>query len=168
MASPTARRRPPASRSSRTAASSSRKRAGASARKGAGGSTSGGRGSRPGPVARVAWGLGRLVGRLWLGLAHLLGAGARLAGRSARDLDPAHRRDGLGLGLIAAAVVLIAATWFGVDGWFISWTSAFTTVFLGSLNWLVPIVLLALAWLHSHLTQNLSYWVPVLPPRQAA
>ena len=146
MASPTARRRPPASRSSRTAASSSRKRAGASARKGAGGSTSGGRGSRPGPVARVAWGLGRLVGRLWLGLAHLLGAGARLAGRSARDLDPAHRRDGLGLGLIAAAVVLIAATWFGVDGWFISWTSAFTTVFLGSLNWLVPIVLLALAW----------------------
>ena len=91
-------------------------------------------------------GAGRLIGRVWLGLAHLLGAGARLIGRSARDLDPAHRRDGLGLGLIAGAVVLMAATWFGVDGWFISWTSAITIAFLGSLNWLVPIVLLALAW----------------------
>jgi len=91
-------------------------------------------------------GLGRILRRVWLGLAHVVGAGARLIGRSARDLDPAHRRDGLGLALIAGAVVLIAATWFGVDGWFISWTSAISTAFLGSLNWLVPIVLLALAW----------------------
>jgi S-DNA-T family DNA segregation ATPase FtsK/SpoIIIE len=86
------------------------------------------------------------VQRLWIALAHLIGAGARLIGRSARDLDPAHRRDGLGLGLIAGAVVLIAATWFGVDGWFISWTNVLATAFLGSLSWLLPLVLLALAW----------------------
>ena len=138
MASPTARRRPPAPRSSQRApqgsAQRSRHKSGAK------------RGSRPGAIARVLTGLGRLIQRIWVGCAHLVGAGARVFGRSARDLDPAHRRDGLGLALVAAAVILIAATWFGVDGWFISWTSALTTAFLGSLGWLVPLLLIALAW----------------------
>jgi S-DNA-T family DNA segregation ATPase FtsK/SpoIIIE len=83
---------------------------------------------------------------IWIGLAHLLGAVARALGRSARDLDPAHRRDGLGLALFAGAAVLVAATWFGVDGWFVSWTSVVITAVLGSLGWLVPVVLLALSW----------------------
>ena len=138
MASPTARRRPPAPRSSQRApqgsAQRSRHKSGAK------------RGSRPGAIARVLTGLGRLIQRIWVGCAHLVGAGARVFGRSARDLDPAQRRDGLGLALVAAAVILIAATWFGVDGWFISWTSALTTAFLGSLGWLVPLLLIALAW----------------------
>ena len=138
MASPTARRRPPAPRSSQRApqgsAQRSRHKSGAK------------RGSRPGAIARVLTGLGRLIQRIWVGCAHLVGAGARVFGRSARDLDPAHRRGGLGLALVAAAVILIAATWFGVDGWFISWTSALTTAFLGSLGWLVPLLLIALAW----------------------
>jgi len=133
MASPTARRRPPAPRSSQRAPQRSH-RSGAK------------RGSRPGPIVRLLTGVGRLIQRLWVGCAHLVGAGARAFGRSARDLDPAHRRDGLGLALIAAAVILIAATWFGVEGWFISWTSALTTALLGSLGWLVPFLLVALAW----------------------
>ena len=41
-----------------------------------------------------------LVGTaLWMGIAHLVGGIARQVGRTARDLDPAHRRDGLGLAL---------------------------------------------------------------------
>jgi S-DNA-T family DNA segregation ATPase FtsK/SpoIIIE len=56
------------------------------------------------------------------------------------------RRDGLGLSLIAAAIILIAATWFGVDGWFISWTSMLATSFFGLLAWVAPLLLLALAW----------------------
>ena len=83
---------------------------------------------------------------IWLGLAHLLGGAARALGRGARDLDPAHRRDGLGLALVAGAAVLVAATWFGVDGWFVSWASAITTALIGSLDWIAPLLLLALAW----------------------
>ena len=56
------------------------------------------------------------------------------------------RRDGLGLSLIAAAIIVIAATWFGVDGWFISWTSMLATSFFGALAWVTPLLLLALAW----------------------
>jgi S-DNA-T family DNA segregation ATPase FtsK/SpoIIIE len=67
-------------------------------------------------------------------------------GRGARDLDPAHRRDGLGLALVAAAVVLAAGIWFGVDGWFVSWANALMTAILGSAAWLAPVVVLALAW----------------------
>jgi S-DNA-T family DNA segregation ATPase FtsK/SpoIIIE len=101
---------------------------------------------RPGPVPRLLGGIGRAVRATWLFLAGLLGATARAIGRSARDLDPAHRRDGLGLALVAGAAVLVAATWFGVDGWFVAWTSALATTLLGALDWIVPLLLLALAW----------------------
>lgn len=75
-----------------------------------------------------------------------MGSLARGIGRGARDLDPEHRRDGLGLGLIAAAVVVAAATWFSVDGWFVAWSGAIATTFLGALAWLAPLLLLALSW----------------------
>ena len=83
---------------------------------------------------------------VWLGLAHLLGAAARALGRGARDLDPTHRRDGLGLALVAGAATLVAATWFGVDGWFVSWAAMVMTSVIGALAWLSPLILLALAW----------------------
>ena len=101
---------------------------------------------RPGPVPRLVGAIGRGLRALWLGLAHLMGAAARAFGRGARDLDPAHRRDGLGLALVAGAVVLAAGIWFGVDGWFVSWTDLIMTTVLGAAAWLAPLVLLALAW----------------------
>jgi S-DNA-T family DNA segregation ATPase FtsK/SpoIIIE len=83
---------------------------------------------------------------IWLGAAHLLGATARAFGRGARDLDPAHRRDGLGLALVAGAAALVAATWFGVDGWFVAWADMVITALIGALAWLSPLILLGLAW----------------------
>lgn len=71
---------------------------------------------------------------------------ARGIGSGARDLAPEQRRDGLGLALIASAVVFAAATWFGVDGWFISWTDLLATSSMGALAWILPLLLLALAW----------------------
>ena len=100
----------------------------------------------PGPVPRFLAGLGRLLRAIWLGAAHLLGGAARAIGRGARDLDPAHRRDGLGLALVAGAATLVAATWFGVDGWFVAWTDMVVTALIGALAWLSPLILLALAW----------------------
>src|SRR4051794_39990175 len=66
----------------------------------------------PGWVVRLGRGVGRGFAGLWLGIAHLLGGGVRRLGHgaraSARDLDPAHRRDGLGLLLIGTAILVAA------------------------------------------------------------
>ncbi len=97
-------------------------------------------------MPRFVAAIGRLLRGLWFGLAHLLGAAARAMGRGARDLDPAHRRDGLGLALVAGAATLVAATWFGVDGWFVSWTDMVMTSLIGALAWVSPLILLGLAW----------------------
>ncbi|NQW32775.1 MAG: DNA translocase FtsK [Actinomycetales bacterium] len=102
--------------------------------------------TRPGPVPRAFGSLVRAIGRIWTGIAHLAGGAARGIGRGAKELDPAVRRDGLGLSLIAGAIILIAATWFGVDGWFISWTAMLATSLFGALAWIAPLLLIALAW----------------------
>ncbi len=94
----------------------------------------------------MAVAIGRGARWTWLTTAHGVGSAARFVGRGARDLDPAHRRDGLGLALLAGAVVLIAATWFGVDGWFVAWADFLAVALLGSLAWLTPLLLIALAW----------------------
>jgi len=53
---------------------------------------------------------------VWLGIAHGIGAVARSIGRGARDLDPEHRRDGIGLMMFALAVVAAASVWFQLGG----------------------------------------------------
>lgn len=102
--------------------------------------------ARPGPIPRAIAKAGRAIGRIWTALAHLVGAAARGIGSGARDLDPTLRRDGLGLALVAIAVVFAAATWFSFDGWFVSWVSMLSTSLLGTLAWVLPIVILGLAW----------------------
>jgi DNA segregation ATPase FtsK/SpoIIIE, S-DNA-T family len=51
----------------------------------------------------------------WAVLARGVAGLARALGRT-RQLEPAHRRDGLGLGLIAIAVVVAAAVWWAAGG----------------------------------------------------
>ncbi|HLS04369.1 MAG TPA: DNA translocase FtsK 4TM domain-containing protein [Actinomycetales bacterium] len=58
----------------------------------------------------------RVFRGIWMGIAHLVGGTTRLIGRGARDLDPELRRDGIGLLLIALALVIAAAEWFGLSG----------------------------------------------------
>jgi len=102
--------------------------------------------ARPGPIPRAIAAFARTLGRMWVWVAHLVGTAIRGIGTGAKDLEPSLRRDGLGLTLIAAAVIVIAATWFGVDGWFVSWTGMVSTSLLGALAWLIPLLLIALAW----------------------
>ncbi|WP_434062048.1 DNA translocase FtsK 4TM domain-containing protein [Actinotalea lenta] len=58
----------------------------------------------------------RMVRGTWLGAAHLVGGAGRRIGQGARDLDPAHRRDGAALGLLGLAVVVAAREWWGLSG----------------------------------------------------
>ena len=59
---------------------------------------------------------GRGFRAVWLGAAHLVGAVVRRIGSTARDLDPEHRRDGVGLTLVGLAVVVSAAEWWRLPG----------------------------------------------------
>ena len=58
----------------------------------------------------------RAIRGTWMGVSHLAGGAVRRVGSSARDLEPEHRRDGIGFALIGLAVVVAAREWWGVTG----------------------------------------------------
>ncbi len=51
---------------------------------------------------------------MFRGIAHGIGSAVRSIGHGARDLDPALRRDGAGLFLLGAAIVLAASLWWSI------------------------------------------------------
>ena len=57
-------------------------------------------------VILIGW-IGRTLAAAWMVLAGSVGFAVRAIGRGARDLDPHHRRDGLGLLTLGVAIVLI-------------------------------------------------------------
>jgi S-DNA-T family DNA segregation ATPase FtsK/SpoIIIE len=97
--------------------------------------------SGPGPVARLFRSLGRALAAAWLGLAHVVGALVRSIGHSARDLEPEHRRDGVGLFLIGLAVVVAAAVWWQLPGQFGEVTRTVVAGSVGLVGWFVPLLL---------------------------
>ncbi|MGH8968419.1 MAG: DNA translocase FtsK [Actinomycetes bacterium] len=102
---------------------------------------SGGSGRSGGVVLRA---VGRLLRTVWMGVAHVVGGAARRVGRSARDLDPAHRRDGIGLGLIGLATIAAAVEWWGLSGPVGRIVHAVVAGTLGRVGLVVPLVLLVL------------------------
>jgi S-DNA-T family DNA segregation ATPase FtsK/SpoIIIE len=71
---------------------------------------------------------------------------ARLFGDSARDLDPAHRRDGAGLAVLAAAIVTAGAAWWGLGSGVGHAMTALIRGTFGVAAWTLPILLALLAW----------------------
>jgi S-DNA-T family DNA segregation ATPase FtsK/SpoIIIE len=92
----------------------------------------------------VLRGLGRALRAVWLGVAHVVGGLARRIGTSARDLDPAHRRDGIGLALIGLATVAAAAEWWELQGSVGAAVHAVVAGTFGRVGLVVPLVLLGL------------------------
>ena len=86
------------------------------------------------------------VAVLWNGLAHGVGSAVRAIGHGARDLDPALRRDGAGLFVLALAVVVAAEFWFGLPGTFGHIVQVGVSTVIGGLSALAPILLVAMAW----------------------
>lgn len=99
---------------------------------------------------RILGGVGRALGAavrwVWGGLASGLGSLARRIGGDARELDPEHRRDGLGLAYVALAVITAAVLWFGTGGWLSEVVELLVTGALGALDAIVPLLLVGLAW----------------------
>ncbi|MBB6629603.1 DNA translocase FtsK [Nocardioides sp. KIGAM211] len=100
----------------------------------------------PGPIARTFLALGRGLAAVWLAVAHAVGAAARGIGRTARDLDPEHRRDGAGLFLLGLAVVAAAAVWFQLPGGVMDLARTVTSGTVGKVGWLVPLALVHAGW----------------------
>jgi S-DNA-T family DNA segregation ATPase FtsK/SpoIIIE len=99
----------------------------------------------PRPAPSPTNGLYRMVRALWLGLAHTIGAVFRGIGRGARGLDPAHRKDGLGLMLIGLTLVVAAGTWSNLRGPVGDLVQLLVTGAFGRLDLLVPFLLGAIA-----------------------
>ena len=78
-----------------------------------------------------------------MGVSHLAGGAVRRVGSSARDLEPEHRRDGIGFALIGLAVVVAAREWWGVSGVVGDVIHAVVAGTLGRVGYAVPLVLLA-------------------------
>ena len=81
-----------------------------------------------------------------MGLAHLLGAAVRKVGRTARELDPEHRRDGAGLAMLGLAVVVAAAVWWQLPGGAGDFVRTVVTGSVGLVGWFVPLLLCFVAW----------------------
>ncbi|MGV9402695.1 DNA translocase FtsK [Streptomyces sp. NPDC003667] len=90
-------------------------------------------------------GVYRLVRALWLGLAHAVGAVFRGIGQGAKNLDPAHRKDGVALLLFALALIVAAGTWADLRGPVGDLVEILVTGAFGRLDLLAPILLAVIA-----------------------
>ncbi|MEN0127863.1 MAG: DNA translocase FtsK [Brevundimonas sp.] len=87
----------------------------------------------------------RIVKGAWMGCAHLIGGTARRMGHGARDLDPAHRRDGLAFALLGLAVAVAAREWWALSGTAGNAIHSVVAGTFGVVGVIVPILLLATA-----------------------
>ncbi len=99
----------------------------------------------PKPAPSPTGGVYRLVRALWLGLAHAVGAVFRGIGRGAKNLDPAHRKDGVSLLLFGIALIVAAGTWADLRGPVGDLVEILVTGAFGRLDLLVPILLAVIA-----------------------
>ncbi|HEX8766817.1 MAG TPA: DNA translocase FtsK 4TM domain-containing protein, partial [Jatrophihabitans sp.] len=91
-------------------------------------------------------GLGRLIAQLWRMLSATAGTLARAVGRNAataRELDPAHRRDGEGLAVLALGLISAIAVWFAAAGPLGAAITGLFRLLVGNLALLLPPLLIA-------------------------
>ncbi|MBV9823920.1 MAG: DNA translocase FtsK 4TM domain-containing protein, partial [Actinobacteria bacterium] len=92
--------------------------------------------------------VGRLVAQLWRALGAAVGTLARAVGRNAataRELDPAHRRDGAGLAVLALGLISAIAVWFAAAGPLGEAITGLFRLLVGNLALLLPVLLVAWA-----------------------
>ncbi|MFF9501559.1 DNA translocase FtsK [Streptomyces sp. NPDC014656] len=80
------------------------------------------------------------------GAAHGVGAMFRGIGRGAKGLDPAHRKDGLALLLLGAALIVAAGTWSHLENPVGDLVEMLVTGAFGRLDLLVPLLLGAISF----------------------
>ncbi|WP_447003694.1 DNA translocase FtsK [Saccharothrix isguenensis] len=86
---------------------------------------------------------GSSIGKVWGLLGRGVGSVVRAVGRG-KELDPAHRRDGLGLVLIALGVISAAGVWFQAGGPVGQWVDVAVRSSVGGPAVIVPLMLPAI------------------------
>jgi S-DNA-T family DNA segregation ATPase FtsK/SpoIIIE len=99
----------------------------------------------PKPAPSPTGGIVKLVRAVWLGTAHAVGAVFRGIGQGAKNLDPAHRKDGVALLLFGLALIVAAGTWADLRGPVGDLVEILVTGAFGRLDLLVPILLAVIA-----------------------
>ncbi len=93
----------------------------------------------------IGW-IGRALQGAWMVVAGALGFAVRSVGRGARDLEPHHRRDGVGLITLGVAIVLAGGLWLRMDNAAGRGIYQAVTGGVGSLAFLAPVLVALLAW----------------------
>ena len=93
----------------------------------------------------IGW-IGRVLQGAWMALAGAVGWAARSIGRGARDIEPHHRRDGVGLLILGVAIVLAGGLWLRMDNAAGRGIYEAVTAGIGSLAFLAPVLVALLAW----------------------
>src|SRR5271166_905425 len=96
-------------------------------------------------VILIGW-MGRMIAAAWMVAAGAVGFTARAIGRGACDLDPHHRRDGVGLLTLGVAIVLAASLWGRMGNTVGRDIHTAATDAFGLLAWMIPVLALLLAW----------------------
>ncbi len=89
--------------------------------------------------------VGRWIGAIWRTIAKALGSTIRFLARGARDLDPAHHRDGLAFLLLILALAAFAGTWFAADNFVGRNLYAVIYGAFGRIGFFAPLVILYFA-----------------------
>jgi len=106
-----------------------------------------GRKKQRSPLTAPLIGLGQGISALWRGSAHVAGGVARAVGRNAataRELEPEHRRDGAGLGVLAFGFVCAMAVWASAAGPVGRAIMSACRLMLGNGAALLPLILLGI------------------------
>ncbi len=81
-----------------------------------------------------------------MALAGALGGATRRVHNESLDIDPALRRDGVGLFLLACALVVAAAFWWGLPGAMGQMINLVVSSVIGTLSYAAPILLALMSW----------------------
>ena len=101
--------------------------------------------TEPNLAVRALRGFFTGLGRLYSGLAKLLGTGVRAIGQGNRDLAVADRRDGAALALILLGALAAAGYWFSLHNWLGSVVRTTFGTLVGGVGYALPVLLLAMA-----------------------
>ncbi|MFM9151551.1 MAG: DNA translocase FtsK 4TM domain-containing protein, partial [Candidatus Planktophila sp.] len=85
--------------------------------------------------------IGRAISSTWSALAKALGSVVRFLARGAKELDPAHRRDGAGLLLLILSLAALVGTWFKSESILSDLLYAIFYGGFGKIGFFAPIVL---------------------------
>ena len=94
----------------------------------------------------VGGAIGRGVAAIWRFIAKTLGSTVRALARGARDLDPAHQRDGIAFLILILALLATAGTWFHADN--IVGRAVYSFIYggFGRIGFAAPVVLIYFAF----------------------